>query len=343
MRYLWRSRPKYWGSLIAVGVALAAAGCGTASNSGSQQEDKFPEQTIRVIVPASPGGSADIVARQLEGAFSKALGGATLRIDNLPGGGMNVGAVAAAHAKPDCYTMLVHIYPNLLLGNLTTKDVDYKPEDFYPLGTATYEATVLRVRNDSPWQTINDLVNAIRTSPGKYKVAISPQSSFHLSALYFREALNLDFALIPYGGAESRLALEKGEVDFLISGVFNTQSIASTTRVLAVLDEANKWPELTNNAPAASQALGTQIPGISSRMMGLVPVGCKTQYPNRFAILEQAFQQAVNSDEYLEELKKTKTEASRFPLSAAETDNFLKEQVPVMKDLVAKYEDLQPK
>jgi tripartite-type tricarboxylate transporter receptor subunit TctC len=324
--------------VLAAATSLISAGC---SKSGSTAET-FPDKTIRVVIPADPGGSADIVARQMEPSFSTALGGGKLKIDNLPGGGMNVGAVAAAHAQPDCYTMIYHIYPNILLGNLTTKNVNYKPDDFAALGTATYEATVIRVRNDSPYKTIQDLAAAIRQSPGKLKTAVSPQSSFFISGLYLGKATGLDFKMVPYGGSESRLALEKGEVDFLISGVFNTQSIAGSSRVLGVLDTENKWPELTDNAPTVSAALGTTIPSMSSRIMALVPAQCKTDNPDRFTALENAFATSVKSPEYLAELTKTKTQASLFPQDADATNQFLTQQVPVIQGLVDEYPVLQP-
>ncbi len=115
---------------------------------GSARAQAWPERTIRLIVPVAPGGSQDIVARLSARALGEALGQA-VQVENLPGGGSNIGYAAAARAPADGYTLLAGSDTLSITGALTPR------LGFDPLGFAAIHRTVrvpqiLVVKADHP-------------------------------------------------------------------------------------------------------------------------------------------------------------------------------------------------
>src|SRR5665647_3210406 len=128
----------------------------------------WPSHAITMIVPFPPGGLADLVARPVAEAMSRELGQAVI-IENKGGAGGGIGMALAAKAKPDGYTIL------LALSSLTVlPEADvvlgrapmYALSDLRPIARFTADPTVLVVRGDAPWKTVQDLVADARKRPG---------------------------------------------------------------------------------------------------------------------------------------------------------------------------------
>jgi tripartite-type tricarboxylate transporter receptor subunit TctC len=120
----------------AVALGLMAAGPAEAG--------PFPEKPIRVIVPFAAGGSTDVIARVIGSKLAARLGQPVI-VDNRLGAGGNIGALAAARAAPDGYTLLLSGPASLSVSRLT-KDIQFKyPDDFVPIGMAVSSAYVVLV------------------------------------------------------------------------------------------------------------------------------------------------------------------------------------------------------
>src|SRR5687767_5255477 len=121
-------------------------------------QDPYPSKPITMIVPFPPGGVADIVGRPLASQMEKALKQPVVVV-NRTGAGGAVGMAAAAKAAPDGYTILmalssISIFP--VSDRINGKDPAYELRDFAPIALATADPTVLVVRADSQYQTLQD-------------------------------------------------------------------------------------------------------------------------------------------------------------------------------------------
>src|SRR6516165_9322249 len=134
-------------------------------------------RTIKVVVPFSPGGVADFVARVLAEQIGR-VQGETVVIQNRPGAGGAIGAEAVSRAAPDGNTLLM-AFPDLLLASHLRK-LNYDPlTSFEPICKLESYPTVIAVNSASPYRTLADLLNAARAKPGELALAsIGPATAY---------------------------------------------------------------------------------------------------------------------------------------------------------------------
>jgi len=310
--------------LICIAPLVAATACAPDKSGG---EDSLEGETVRVIIPSEAGGGFDTTMRQIQPDLEDKLG-ATLAVENQEGGNFAIGTQAAINAKQDCTTVLFHGVPHLPFSYLTQK-VDYTAKDLAPLAGLTVEPGVFRVQNDSPWKSLQDMVDAAKKDPGKVAVSVSGKTSNnYVAMLALEEATGADFNIVPFdGGDPARTALIAGDVQATHAGVFNSLSIDKETRALAVSQDENEFPESTDDAPTANEALGVDLPPNGSNYALWVPKGCKADHPKRYELLVEAVTSATKDKDYLARLKKLGAEKSVEVLSAEELDQLTQESV----------------
>ena len=187
----------------------------------SAQAD-WPTRAITMIVPFPPGGLADIVARPVAEALSRELGQPVI-IENKAGAGGGIGMSQAAKAKPDGYTVL------LALSSLTVipeaDAVRGRPPMFTlaelrPMARYTADPTVLVVRADAPWKTVEAFVEDARKRPGAINYGSSGNyGTMHVPMEILSQAAGLKLTHIPYTGAgPAVVALLGGQIDAVSSG-----------------------------------------------------------------------------------------------------------------------------
>ena len=160
----------------------------------------FPDKPIRIIVPFSPGGGTDLVARTISEGMSRELGQSVV-VENRPGAGGLVGTGVVVNSDPDGYTLLVQsasyaanpaIYKKLPYDLKSLKDVNI-------LGTSPY---ALVVSAESPYKSLKDLVNAAKSKPEIIPFASAGVgSSTHLAAEYFNQTMGIKMLHVPFKGS----------------------------------------------------------------------------------------------------------------------------------------------
>jgi tripartite-type tricarboxylate transporter receptor subunit TctC len=195
-------------------LALAAASVA--------QAQEYPTKPITMIVAFPPGGVAELVGRPLAASMEKTLGQPVI-IVNRPGAGGAIGTTAAAKATPDGYTILmtlssISIFP--VSDPIEGKPAPYQLSDFMPIALVTADPTVLVVRADSPYKTIQDFIAAAKASPGKINYSSSGvYGTLHVAMEMFAGAAGIQLFHIPYqGGGPAVTALLGGQVQALASG-----------------------------------------------------------------------------------------------------------------------------
>ncbi len=214
-----------------LGSALLALHC------ASSPAQPYPARTVRIIVPVTPGGATDILARTLAQRLATVWGQQVV-VDNRPGGGSNVGFETAALAAADGYTLLL-AQPAFTVNVSLYKKLAYDPlRDFVPVTLAATGANVMVVHPSVPAQTLKEFIALAKTKPGQLNYASSGNGTTpHLSGELFKVMANVSIAHVPYKGAGASVTDLLGghvELAFLSLSSVVPQLKAKRLRALAI-------------------------------------------------------------------------------------------------------------
>lgn len=324
--------------VLLVPLLAASVACGNAGNSGGGgsdgDENPLAGERIRFIVPTSAGGGFDTTARQLQPYLEEATD-TTMVVENLEGGGYAIGTQTAINAGGDCKTILFHAVPHLTFSYLT-QDVDYTLDDLAPLAGVSIEPGMYRVRDDAPWQTMQDLIDDAKARPNEIRLSVSDLTTSNFVAVkQLQKLTGADFNVVPYdGGGPSRTALVAGEVDVTEAGVFNSLSIDDGTRVLAVNQPENEWPDVTDDAPTTSDALGMDIPSDASNYGMFAPASCAEENPDAYQVLVDGVKTAMENKDFVATLEKLGEADKLHYLSPEEYGELAENSAKEIKDIL---------
>jgi tripartite-type tricarboxylate transporter receptor subunit TctC len=205
----------------------------------------YPERPIRLIVPFPPGGGADTLARLVMSRVAERLG-ATIVIENRAGAGGNIGAVEAARAAPDGYTLLYGTNGTHVTNQAVYKSTGFDPvADFEPVGRVSEIGLVAVVNNQVPARSLQELVALLKADPRRITAATAGRgTTSHLAAELFKLATGADLTMVHYrGGAAAIVDVVSGQVQMMIEVMPNAlpQVQAGTVRALAVTT-GQRWP-----------------------------------------------------------------------------------------------------
>jgi len=165
----------------------------------------FPEKPIRLIVPFAPGGRSDTTARLFQKAIEEnQLLPQPIVVVNVPGAGGTIGGRQVKDAEPDGYT--IGIWHFGLLTTAAMEVADYGPDAFEIVAEVGVSAPVYAVPEDSPYQSIEDLLEAAKESPGTIRDASNIGAPVHFVSLLLSEAAGgAELRYIQVGGGSNRL------------------------------------------------------------------------------------------------------------------------------------------
>jgi tripartite-type tricarboxylate transporter receptor subunit TctC len=200
-----------------------------------------------VVVPFTPGGGADVVARVLTERLSEVLHQRFVVI-NRPGASTNIGTATVANAPADGYTLLLTSISFTANPSLYRK-LAYAQKDFAPIVLIANSPSILVVNPSLPVKSVGELVAYLKAHPGELNYAsYGAGSSPHLAAGLFQDITGTTIQHVPYsGGGPATLAVLRGEVQMLfasaigvgpqiLSGGVRPLAIASQTRLPALPD-----------------------------------------------------------------------------------------------------------
>jgi tripartite-type tricarboxylate transporter receptor subunit TctC len=182
-------------------LQLTAAAAALVTISLTAGAETYPARPVRVIVPFSPGGPADVLARLIALKLSQSLG-QQFYVENQAGAGGNIGMRAGAQAAPDGYTITVVSTSFVVNPSLYAK-IPYDPQvDFVPVTLAAVSPNVLVVHPSIPANSVKELIAFLKANPGKYAYAHAGNGTTpQLSGEMFRRSQNLDIVPVPFGGS----------------------------------------------------------------------------------------------------------------------------------------------
>lgn len=184
-------------------------------------QDNWPAKPIKLIVPWTPAGTVDIVARALGERMSAKLGVPVL-VENKPGATGQIGSQAVVQAPPDGYTLLVMSTTVHTVSPNFSKSFPFDPiDDFAVVSQIVTFPYALVVSADSPYRTVSDLTNAARKEPGKIAYgSFGIGSAPYLMSELFAQSTNTRLLHVPYKGASQALTdLMGGQIQFFIDSL----------------------------------------------------------------------------------------------------------------------------
>lgn len=179
----------------------------------------FPDRSIKLIVPYTPGGGTDTVARMLAEKISADMKW-TILVDNKPGGGGNIGMDLVAKAKPDGYTLGMGQTSNLAINPALISKMPFDAvNDLVPVALVAEVPMVLVVSANSPWKSLDDLVKAAKAKPDFYKQATAGAGTVgHIGGEMLASKAGYIVSYIPYKGASPAITdLIGGQTDFMFA------------------------------------------------------------------------------------------------------------------------------
>jgi tripartite-type tricarboxylate transporter receptor subunit TctC len=243
-----------WKQCIAACVAFVAALAGAAA------QDAYPTRPIRIVVPYSAGGPADVLARMVGERLRL---GQPVTVENKGGAGGHVGAEQVAKGPADGYvlvlTTIAHNGAAKLYGNM-----GYDPgADLQPVVMLAESPSVLLVHQSVPARDVQELLALIRSKPGQFNYASAGVgSAMHMAAELFRHMAKVQIAHIPYrGGAPAMTDLLAGQVQFLFDSVGTAHQHIATGKVRALAVTSPKRNPSLPDVPTLAEA---GLPGYSS-------------------------------------------------------------------------------
>jgi tripartite-type tricarboxylate transporter receptor subunit TctC len=238
----------------------------------------YPSRPIRAIVGFVPGGSTDLIARQLGQKLSESLGQPVI-VDNRPGGAGVIAAVMARDAPPDGHTLFFGTISTLATNAATQARLPYDPlRDYAPITLTLSNPYFLAVHPAVPAGSVKEFIALARAKPGQLNYSTSGTGGgAHLGVELLRSIAKIDLVHIPYkGSAQATAEVVAGHVQMSFSqpAVALPHARAGRLKLLGVtgLKPLHSWPD----APPVAEA---GLPGFEASSWQGVLVPAKTPKP----------------------------------------------------------------
>lgn len=228
-------------------VALPLTGAAVAQN--------YPSRPVRIVVPFSAGGIADITTRLIADRLSDSLGERFI-VDNQPGAGGMAAARSVLSAPADGYTLIL-VTNGTAINVPLFKSLSYDPlKDFAPVaGFSAFDITLV-TNAATPYATLCDFIRAARASPGKLNIGtINIGSTQNLAAELLRRLAGIDATIVPYRTTpDIMVALLRNDVQLTIEYFATTKPGIDDGKLRLLATGGAKRSALSPDTPTAAEA-----------------------------------------------------------------------------------------
>ena len=239
-------------------VSLAFACAALAAPAAAQD---YPKKAINIIVPLSPGGGTDLLARVVADKL-RGLFGQPVTVENRPGAAGNIGADALFRAPPDGYTLMFTQPAPLVVNKALYAKLSYEPEQLTPVALVSRQDIMLAANPGVPAKNLQELIAYAKANPGKLNFGSSGSGSApHLAAELFSAMAGLKMVHIPYKGAAGSMAATiGGQVDLTFFAFSTALKNAQAGKLRAIGVGGAERNPLAPDVPSISEA----VPGYSA-------------------------------------------------------------------------------
>jgi tripartite-type tricarboxylate transporter receptor subunit TctC len=304
---------------VAAGACLLAATLAAPHMAFAQA---YPAKNIQMIVPYTPGGSADLFSRVMAQKLGEAWG-RTIVVENQPGASGMIGTERVTKAPPDGYMLLGHTSSYPATASVRAKLPFDPARGIIPVGMIARAPMLIAVHPSVPAKTVKELIAAAKRQPGGLNYGSSGTGgNNHFSGALFGAATGVKMTHVPYKGiAQAVIALASGEIEVVISSraALAPQMQGNRVRILAVTsaEPSKLFPDL----PAASKV---GAPGYSYELWwGLfAPAGLPA---DRLAFINTAINKILGAPEMQKVIADEGAEP--WPLDVKQLDGLLVREI----------------
>ncbi len=265
----------------------------TLATSAAWADPTYPNKPIRIIVPFTPGGSPDVLARTIGQKISESTG-VPVVVENVAGAGGTVGADRASKAAPDGYTLLMGHVGTLAVAPAVYPNLPYDPiKSFAPVAWVAKVPNVLAVHPSMPANNVAELVKYLKANPGKVNYGSGGNgSAAHLAMEYFKLSTQTFVVHVPYRGtAPSVTDAVAGQIQMVFTGAPALVPMVKAGKLRAIAVSSPKRLDLLPDVPTLAESGVKGLEGFEAdQWYGLVaPAGTP-------AAIVQKLNQVVNAN-----------------------------------------------
>ncbi|MEW6454033.1 MAG: tripartite tricarboxylate transporter substrate binding protein [Pseudomonadota bacterium] len=242
------------------------------------QAQDFPNRPLTMVVPFTPAGATDVLARLLSAKLEERLGKPVV-VENRPGAGTNIGSNFVAKSPPDGYTMLMATSSPMAINVTLYKAMPFDPAaDFVPLALVAQSPFVMVVNPSVPAKTVQEFIALAKSQPGKMSFGSGgPGSPHHLFGELFKSMTGTQMTHVPYRGSVPALNdVIAGHIEFMFVDFASAavQIQGGKVRPLGVSTKA-RIPAFPDIPPVAESG----VPGYDVAAWFMVVAPSKTPQP----------------------------------------------------------------
>lgn len=246
-------------------AALALPALVLAARAGAQDAAWKPTQTVRIVVPSTPGGTTDVMARFLA-AHLQGRWGQSVVVENKAGAGGIVGTQDVLRSAPDGHTILMGNVGPQAIAYTIMKSMPYGPGDLVPVSNMILGPNIFAVNKELPVSTLAEFVEYARAQPGRLNFGTPGIGQTpHIGGLWLNQLTGIDTQPIHYrGSAPAATDLLGGRLQFIVDALVNQiePGRAGAVKLLAVTG-TERYP-LLPDVPTAGEA----VPALKPMVMG---------------------------------------------------------------------------
>lgn len=260
----------------------------------------YPNQPIRLVVPFTPGGTTDVLARMVAEGLRTRLG-QTVVVDNKSGAGGNIGAAEVARSAPNGYTLLMATPGPLAINQFIYPSVGFDPEKLTAVAQVAVVPNILVASRQSGIKSIGDVMQRAKAEPGKWNYGSSGiGSTDHLAGELLKRMAKINITHVPYKGAAPAMReLMAGQLDLMIDNLPTALPMIESGAVVPIAVTTPVRSPSLPNVPAMAEV----IPGYQmTAWFGLIaPAGTP---PQRLQLLSEAVNDFLRQEGTRERLAK---------------------------------------
>jgi tripartite-type tricarboxylate transporter receptor subunit TctC len=223
--------------------------------SGALAQGAYPTKPVKIVVPYSAGGPADIYARFVGDRLQKAMGQPFV-IENRPGAGAIIGTDAVAKSAPDGYTLLMMSNTHTVNESLFSKKPYSLLRDLAPIAPINYSDLILVVHPSVPAKNLKELIALAKAKPGALNYASSgPGTPYHMAGELFKAMAGVDLVHVPHkGSAEARTDVLAGNVQMMFDAITTMAPLVQSGKVRAIATSGKTRSSIMPDVPTLSEA-----------------------------------------------------------------------------------------
>lgn len=245
---------------------------GLCIGSLSAVQAAYPEMPVKLVVPYTPAGAADQLARALAEEVGKHLSQSVV-VENKPGASTRIGASFVARSKADGYTLFMASNSSMVLNAMLYKNMPYDPQRDFDLIAVIAEMPLVVITNDKTGlTTLNEFAEAAKKDPAKFNYAsIGTGNPLQLATELLLSKYDIKVMHVPFNGSSPALAsIMANDTQLMIDGISTSLPLIKDKRVnalavttakrLDVLPDTPTVAELSNSDYQASTWFGIAVP-----------------------------------------------------------------------------------